>query len=219
VALFLSKKGKNMRHKDMVKKKAFKQAFRDATGLKDLLCRLRGLDEPSERSQALKMQHYKPRNAGAMHYLGLKIVRKMQEAGYPSRIQTTYRPPHTQNEMYVTGRSKARAWESPHQYYEAVDIVHETKYWKVSEEYWKVLAVCVRVVADESGVELEHGHYWRFKDSAHVEIKSWRELKLRYLDRDGKNRVMAPHEILERFVELLPNVPLNDRDTRILKGL
>ena len=208
-----------MSHHSRYQKSEFIEALRRATGPQDLVRRLRNLWANSERSQAAKMVHIKTRRDGAMHYLGLKIVRKMQEAGYPSRIFVTYRSPELQNEMFRKGRSKAHAWQSPHQYWEAVGIVHETKYWDVSPAYWEALATCVRIVADENEVDLNHGHYWpEFKDSAHIEIRNWRILRGRYVDKHNRPRNLTEKEILKRFVDLLPKVPLNDADRLTLSG-
>lgn len=139
---------------------------------------------PRERGQEPRKQTRYTYTDGPMIYLGQQIVRHMQDAGYPSKIIFGYRPPEVQAELYAKGRTepgtivtKAPPWSSPHQYYEAVDIVHKSKGWEVSEDYWETLAACVEVVSENYGVALTHGHTWAFRDSAHIQMGDWHRVK------------------------------------------
>lgn len=176
---------------------------------------------PREKGQEAKVQRRYTYDAGPMLYLGQQIVRAMQDAGYPSRIHCHYRPPGKQAELKEAGHSRASPWDSPHQYYEAVDIIHASKGWGVTDQYWETLASCARIVADKYGVELELGHDWGW-DSAHIEVKDWRKfrdlLRQRWLDdyaewnNGGKVGVLPEPtpptklELWERFKEVLPKV-------------
>lgn len=154
------------------------------------------------------------RDKGPMYYLGQQIVQRMETMGYPSRIYTLYRTPAEQTKAYKAGRSKAKPYQSPHQFLEAVDIVHKLLYWEAPPEYWDALALCVREVAKQFNVELEHGHTWKFVDSAHVEIRSWRDVRTRQVDSQF-NKLLTDEgihyhkptqsELYDRFVEILPN--------------
>lgn len=145
---------------------------------------------------------------GPMLFLGQQICSLMQDAGFPAKVLTCYRSPEDQSRLYAKGRSKpgrivtnARRYESAHQFYEAVDIVHPAKYWDVSDEYWETLAKCVEIIADKYGVVLNHGHHWRFTDSAHIELRDWREW------RDQLNWETPNHaQLWERFQAVLPDV-------------
>lgn len=174
-------------------------------------------NEPVKKSQVKKVTRVFPRSYGPMFYIGCKIVARMETMGWPSKIHCCYRPPEEQDKLYALGRTKARCWRSPHQFYEAVDIIHATKAWGVSEEYWEALAVCVRVVAKELNVDLEHGHYWKFKDSAHIELKDWRTIRDRD-DRDehGSKRPPTEEQRFERFSEVLKTVPFTKSDLHAL---
>lgn len=155
------------------------------------------------------------RSKGPMVFLAEHIVKAMVRAGYPAKIYTDYRSPQQQNKEFAEGDTKARAWQSPHQFWEAVDIVHPSLYWKAPEEYWKTLGVCVRTVEAKFGVELEWGGDWGW-DFAHVEIKSWREIRKRQEDMfvrspEAKSLgitsmyyVPERWELDERFRELIP---------------
>jgi hypothetical protein len=146
--------------------------------------------------------------SGPMFYLGQQIVRAMQDAGYPAKIHACYRSPSVQRRLKAEGRSKADAWQSPHQFYEAVDIIHPGKGWDVSSSYWDALAACSRVVSAKFGVPLELGHDWGW-DSAHIEIKNWRvfrDLHLAVMRREGVERPPNGDELCERFKVVLPLV-------------
>lgn len=168
--------------------------------------RLRKLVYDQARSGEVKKTHAVPKDDGPMAYLGTQIVKKMEQAGWPSIIHCLYRSPDTQNGHYVTGTSKAKAFQSPHQYLEAVDIVHKTLFWNAPPEYWESLASAVRAVEADYGVELEHGHYWRFVDSAHVELKDWRKVRQAQIEQKGFNYKPLPSELQERFKQVLPQI-------------
>lgn len=115
---------------------------------------------------------------GPMEFLARKIVDHMNSSGYPATVVELYRSPERQEEL-VRKRPRvtnAGPFQSAHQYSLAADIIHPTKGWDVSEQYWEQLAAVVRIVAERYQVPLEHGHHWKFRDSAHVELRDWRVL-------------------------------------------
>lgn len=156
---------------------------------------------PRLKYQAEKRQTRYTYTDGPMIYLGQQIVKKMQDAGYPSKIFYGYRSAELQLALY-NKRPKvtnARPYESPHQYYEAVDIVHETLFWNAPPEYWETLSAVVQVVSKEFGVGLTHGHNWQMVDSAHIELSDWRFQK-------AKVGLQCPtqKQLADRFAEVLP---------------
>lgn len=163
---------------------------------------------PIEQIQAPKNQTRFTYDMGPMYFLGQQIVKNMQQQGYPSYIHTCFRPPEIQEEKHKQGLSKAPAWASPHQYYEAVDIVHLTKHWHASNQYWHALNNAVEIIAEKYGVELEHGYDWGW-DSAHIELADWRKVRDRHRELDWlEGGMRPPHERdrVERFKEVLPSV-------------
>lgn len=112
---------------------------------------------------------------GPIYYVGQQIVRAMQDAGYPAKVHCCYRSPEQQQEMVRRGVSKAGPYKSPHQYKLAVDIIHATQGWNVSDDFWDTLNACVQVVGDRLSIPLEHGYDWGW-DSAHIELKPYRTL-------------------------------------------
>jgi hypothetical protein len=125
----------------------------------------------------------------------------MQDSGFPAKISECYRSPERQKKLKHEGRSKAGPWQSPHQYFEAVDIIHPSLGWDVSPEYWEKLSICVKIVANKYGVELNHGHHWAWRDSAHIEIADWRA----WARQIGK-RSPNSQQLWERFEKVLPKV-------------
>lgn len=197
-----------------------RDAWENSTSFSDWLDRLKKYSTNTNqnvRHQTPKLQTRFTKNLGPINWIGLQIVKRMQSMGYPSKIQYCYRSAAYQDALYmkrVNGKrvTNARGWQSAHQYYEAVDIVHETLFWEAPPEYWEALALCVRQVSDQYKIELEHGHNWRFVDSAHIEYKGWREQKGRYLNGNGEPRPLTQREILERFQELLPKVKFTPKE-------
>jgi len=145
---------------------------------------------PNEKQASPKRQTRYDYTRGPMYFLGQQIVKGMQDAGYPSKIHEHYRTRERQYDLFRRGRSKAPPGLSPHQWGAAVDIVHQTKGWEVSRDYWDTLNAVVQVVAKKYEVRLRHGHDWdgdgvpvpedpteTFWDAAHIELADWRWMK------------------------------------------
>ncbi|MBW4983474.1 M15 family metallopeptidase [Mameliella sp. CS4] len=167
-----------------------------------------------ERYQVDKRQTRFTYVNGPMFFLGQKIVKAMEDAGYPAKISECYRSPERQQELYAKGRvtggrkvTNALPFQSAHQFFEAVDIIHPERGWDVTPEYWETLAACVRIVADKFGVTLEHGHYWAFVDSAHIELADWEDHRaMLKADNGGIHRVPSASQLWARFNDVLPAV-------------
>jgi len=136
---------------------------------------------------------------GPMGFLLSHIVKRMAAAGWPATVHALYRSPAEQNAAKARGASKASAYHSPHQFYEAGDVVHKTLFWDAPQEFWDTLAIVSRQVANDFGVPLELGYDWGW-DSAHVEIKGWREVRRRQKVTHTPTKL----ELDLRFKELLP---------------
>lgn len=160
---------------------------------------------PAEVQNGKRQTRY-ARDTGPMYFLGQQIVRQMQMAGRDAKISECFRSFEKQANYYAKGRTqpgnvitRARPGDSAHQYFLAVDIIHPSLGWDVPSDYWDTLASCVRIVAEKYNVELNHGHDWRWTDSAHIEIQDWRV----YRDRIGLRRPTYD-ELQQWFAEVLP---------------
>ena len=87
-----------------------------------------------------------------------------------------------QDELYRTGRSKARGYTSPHQFGCAVDIVHAVDYWNISKKQWDIIGTIGKEVARRRHLKIEWGGDWdgedgrpNFWDPAHWQLKNWRD--------------------------------------------
>lgn len=156
-----------------------------------------------EKMQTPKRQTRYTYVDGPMMFLGQQVVKRMEDAGYPAKIFECYRTPARQEELQSKEdwRTDAGAYDSAHQYFEAVDIVHPSLFWNASSDYWEQLAVCVRIVAEKYGVDLSHGHHWPKVDSAHIQLRNWREFKAVV----GKAKP-SPEQLALRFQSVLPAV-------------
>lgn len=87
------------------------------------------------------------------------------------------RSPERQDELYKAGRSKARGYQSPHQFGMAVDIVHATDYWQITKKQWDIIGSIGFEVARKNKIDIEWGgKFKKFYDPAHWQIKNWCEL-------------------------------------------
>lgn len=114
---------------------------------------------------------------GPMAFVARQVVKRMAQKGWPCRVYEHWRTPERQAEMIAKGVSKAGPWQSAHQYGLAVDIIHSSKAWDVPERFWEDLEATVRVIEQCYKVDLEHGHRWKFRDSAHIELKNYRKYR------------------------------------------
>ena len=158
---------------------------------------------PREKMQTPKRQTMYCYTEGPMMYLGQQVVKLMQDSGFPAKIHCCYRSADDQGKLYnqVPKVTKALPYDSAHQYYEAVDIIHPSLGWNVSEAYWTTLSKCWEIIEDKHNLDLSIGHYWNFRDSAHVQLKSWHDFK----DKVGAHKP-TEDQLNERFREVLPKV-------------
>ena len=77
---------------------------------------------------------------------------------------------------FAAGTTKARAWESPHNYGLAVDIIHGTKAWDLTRKQWEIVGHMGKEVAAQLGVKVVWGGDWKFYDPAHWELANWRDI-------------------------------------------
>lgn len=86
------------------------------------------------------------------------------------------RTPQRQDELYKSGRSKARGYQSPHQFGCAVDIVHAVDFWQISKKQWDIIGSIGKEVARKRNLKLEWGGDWEnLWDPAHWQLENWRK--------------------------------------------
>jgi len=104
--------------------------------------------------------------------------------GIPLFTHCLRRTNEEQTKLYVKGRSKARAGQSPHNYAMAVDIIHGVQAWNIPPQSWRILGHIGHETAVQKGIDIVWGGDWKFFDPAHWELGNWRDLKQYYSDDD-----------------------------------
>lgn len=182
--------------------------------IKSLVDYFKGLHIVQPRVQPAKRQTRYNYSDGPMGFLAGQIVREMQRIGHPAKIHCLYRSPEEQDAAFKRKASKARAWESPHQFYEAVDIIHERYAWfegrpkQDAKVFFDDLNRVARMTADKYGVEFEYGYDWGW-DPAHIEFKDWRNVKWNI-----GNYIPTADDLAARFIQLLPDVYLTHANAK-----
>lgn len=106
-----------------------------------------------------------------------KLIKRARRLGVPLFGHCVMRNRHQQIEAFVTGRSRAKWGESPHNFGCAVDIVHGTKGWALSERQWAIIGHLGKELAAALGLAVEWGGDWKFWDPAHWELADWRTMR------------------------------------------
>lgn len=101
------------------------------------------------------------------------FIRRFRKMGIPMFAHCIVRPDAVQMRHFVTGVSKARPGESPHNVGKAVDLVHGTRAWQVPKPCWDLMGHIGKEVAQQLGIKVVWGGDWRFYDPAHWELAGW----------------------------------------------
>lgn len=112
------------------------------------------------------------------------FVRRMAKLNVPVFAHNMLRDLAWQQKLFDEGVSKAQPGKSPHQYGCAVDIVHGTKAWELSDEQWLLMGHVGHELAAQLGVKVVWGGDWRRKptdkvgwDPAHWQLADWPKIK------------------------------------------
>lgn len=139
-------------------------------------------------SQKHQQQHQRALREGAHPgIVGLKamgitgfeqaLIGRMAKLGVPMFATEVHRTADRQNLLYREGKSRAQAGEGPHGYGCAVDIVHGTRAWALTDQQWAIVGHVGKQIVLPHGWKVEWGGDWKFYDPAHWEIVGWRDVK------------------------------------------
>lgn len=98
-----------------------------------------------------------------------------ESLGAPIRFHIYYRGPDEQDELFNSGVSKAKAYESPHQYGLAADFHFANYGWDVPASWWNWIDDMARQIGLETGV------FWN--DGNHLQLQGWTQWKYGYFRR------------------------------------
>lgn len=124
-----------------------------------------------------KAQHWRADRTGAhpdILAFERAFIRRFKRLGVPMWAHCVQRSEATQRRHFVTGVTKARPGESPHNHGKAVDLVHGTRAWDIPKAAWDLIGHIGKEVAGQLGVKVVWGGEWRFYDPAHWELEDWR---------------------------------------------
>lgn len=103
-----------------------------------------------------------------------KLVKRLFKLGVPLFAHCMWRDMNEQTRVYVSGRSKARWGDSPHNYGAAVDIIHGTRGWDLTRKQWGIIGHIGKELAASMCIKVTWGGDWEFYDPAHWERMDWR---------------------------------------------
>lgn len=109
------------------------------------------------------------------------LIRRLRVLHVPMFPYCFVRSSDEQDALYDAGFSKAVGGRSPHNYGMAVDVVHGTKAWDLTERQWGIIGHIGKEIAVQRGFKLVWGGTdhpgdkfgW---DPAHWELADWRNL-------------------------------------------
>lgn len=104
-----------------------------------------------------------------------RFQKECASRGIPIWIFETYRSPARQKQLKAQGRSKADAFQSPHQYGCAVDLISSHKLWDLNKKQWDLIGVIGKEIARKLNLKLDWGGDWSFYDPAHWQLSNWRD--------------------------------------------
>lgn len=103
-----------------------------------------------------------------------RLITRMRKQNVPLFCHCLWRDNAEQTRLFVTGRSKAKAGQSAHNWGMAVDIVHSTLAWELQPMSWALLGHIGKEISVQSGIAVTWGGDWSFHDPAHWELSDWK---------------------------------------------
>lgn len=128
------------------------------------------------------------------------FIRRMHKVTVPVFAHNIIRDLGHQQRLFDEGVSKARPGQSPHQYGCAVDIVHGTKAWALTDEQWRLMGHIGHELAAQLGIKLVWGgndgpgdkFAW---DPAHWQLANWRNVKSVMDDAEQDSEPLTAFEV------------------------
>lgn len=101
------------------------------------------------------------------------MLKECRSRGFPFYVHCGLRTDAEQNALFAKGVSKARGGQSAHNHGMAVDIVHFSRGWNLTEKEWGVIGLVGKEVARRRKIKVTWGGDWKFYDPAHWELLGW----------------------------------------------
>ena len=103
-----------------------------------------------------------------------KFVKALKAYGIPFFAHEFVRDEARQNEFKERGVSRAAWGQSAHNFGCAVDIIHSTRGWQLSELEWNVIGLIGQETARKMNLKIKWGGDFKsLYDPAHWELEGW----------------------------------------------
>lgn len=116
----------------------------------------------------------------ALAHVMRRFKAEAESLHWPFFVHTGMRTYWAQESAFKAGHSKARPYQSPHQWGLAVDLVHFSRLWDLRPLEWETLAAVVRECSRKASVPLEWGGDWSFYDPAHWQLEAWPKYRVHF---------------------------------------
>lgn len=103
------------------------------------------------------------------------FLRELKRRGLPFYPHCLFRGEDEQERLFREGRSRAKWGQSAHNVGMAVDVVHFSRHWDLTEKEWAVLGLIGKETARKLNLKVTWGGDWSFYDPAHWELTDWRK--------------------------------------------
>jgi hypothetical protein len=127
------------------------------------------------------------------------MIQECRKREIPLYAFELHRTPERQQQLLMQGTTKAGPWQSPHQYGQAIDLIHKTKLWSLTDAEWELIGTIGKEIARKKKVKITWGGDWGW-DMAHWEMTNWRESDIyrahRYMER---KKFEIPDDTERRF--------------------
>lgn len=149
--------------------------------------------------------------AESLKYVGFEktLIRRMAKLGVPMFASEVNRDGKRQDELKRQGFSKSSAGKSAHQYGCAVDIIHGTRGWELTDQQWAIIG--------HVGKQIRLGYGWSLVwggndgpgdkfawDPAHWQMEDWRDYK-RAMDHSDIDGTPVSAEFLAMALHMAKN--------------
>lgn len=110
------------------------------------------------------------------------MIKRLRKLDVPFFAHCIWRNEQDQNAAYVRGVSRAKWGESPHNFGCAVDLIHGTKAWDLTERQWSIVGHIGKELAAQNTLPIAWGGDFKsLWDPAHWELTDWQRVKAKWV--------------------------------------
>jgi hypothetical protein len=137
------------------------------------------------------------------------MIQECRQRQIPLYAFEILRTPERQRQLKIEGRTKAKPYESAHQFGYAIDLIHKSRLWSLEQSEWEIIGAIGKEIARKKNIRITWGGDWGW-DYAHWELTDWRDLDYKLAHNYMRyNNIEIPNETakrFERYEQLMPIV-------------